>query len=98
MMPAYAHSGSKSDRSDWQLLEDHLRQVANLAAAKAAPLGLAEAARLAGKLHDFGKHDPAFDRVLQGRQIAPPRAGRWGGLIWLFRFSEPALFTAGRAI
>lgn len=109
MMPAYAHSGSKSDRSDWQLLEDHLRQVADLAAAKAAPLGLAEAARLAGKLHDFGKHDPAFDRVLQGRQVAPTPGGavgrvwlsswgRGGGLVWLFRFSEPALFTAGRAI
>ncbi|AWD22346.1 CRISPR-associated helicase/endonuclease Cas3 [Fuscovulum blasticum] len=86
-MPAYAHSGSKSDRSDWQLLEDHLRQVADLAAAKAAPLGLAEAARLAGKLHDFGKHDPAFDRVLQGRLERVDHSTAGG--MFLIRRSDP---------
>lgn len=67
MTQAYAHSGTKGDRSDWQKLEDHLVQVAALAAERAAHLGLAEAARLAGAFHDFGKNDPAFDRVLQGK-------------------------------
>ncbi|MFL9503711.1 CRISPR-associated endonuclease Cas3'', partial [Rhodopseudomonas palustris] len=92
-MPAYAHSGSKSDRSDWQLLEDHLRQVADLAAAKAAPLGLAEAARLAGKLHDFGKHDPAFDRVLQGRQERVDHSTA-GGMFLIRRSAHGTGFAA----
>nr|WP_245155782.1 CRISPR-associated endonuclease Cas3'' [Paracoccus ravus] len=40
-----------------------------LAAERAIPLGLAAAAHLAGLFHDFGKYDPAFDRVLCGEKI-----------------------------
>lgn len=87
-MVSYAHSGSKEDRSDWQLLDDHLRRVAELAADRAEPLGLTEAARLVGLLHDFGKNDPAFDRVLQGK---PERVDHStaGGML-LIRRSDPA--------
>ncbi|MBK1636448.1 CRISPR-associated endonuclease Cas3'' [Rhodovulum adriaticum] len=64
----YAHSGSAADRSDWQPLSEHLAQVAQLAAARGAPLGLATAASIAGRFHDLGKYDPAFDRVLRGER------------------------------
>lgn len=65
-MKFYAHSGELSDRSDWQLLPDHLDSTARLAAERGERLGLAAAAALAGRYHDFGKYDPAFDRVLTG--------------------------------
>ncbi len=65
--PCYAHSGWKADRSDWQLLPDHLDQTATLAAQRGHPLRLLATAGLAGAYHDLGKHDPAFDRVLCGQ-------------------------------
>lgn len=43
-MPYYAHSGQLTDRSDWQLLQDHLQAVATLAHAlsgASSPDGLA---------------------------------------------------------
>ncbi len=65
----YAHSGENDDRSDWQLLPDHLESTAALAAMRGMPLGLDASARLAAKLHDFGKYDPAFDsRLLGGKE------------------------------
>lgn len=68
-MTFYAHSGKQPDRSDWQLLPDHLDNTARLAAERAEPLGLAAAASLIGRYHDFGKYDPAFDRVLNGGNV-----------------------------
>ncbi|MHC0055653.1 CRISPR-associated endonuclease Cas3'' [Actibacterium sp. D379-3] len=65
----YAHSGTLDDRSDWQLLVDHLLATANLAARYARPFGLEATAQLAGALHDLGKYDPAFDRRLCGENI-----------------------------
>ena len=62
----YAHSGRAADRSDWQLLPDHLQATATLAAHRAVPLKLQATAHMAGLFHDFGKYDPAFDRVLSG--------------------------------
>ncbi|VDS10465.1 DEAD/DEAH box helicase [Paracoccus haematequi] len=67
-MKYYAHSGIREDRSDWQLLADHLENTASLAAERAAPLGLRAAAHMAGFFHDFGKYDPAFDRILSGEK------------------------------
>ena len=34
-MPYYAHTGICEDKSDWQLLKDHLKGVANIALKKA---------------------------------------------------------------
>ena len=68
--PAFAHSGNLPDRSDWQTLAEHLAATAELAAARGAFVGLEAAARIAAAWHDFGKHDPAFDRVLQGENVS----------------------------
>lgn len=62
----FAHSGTSSDQSDWQTLEDHLAATSRRAAMNGEPLGLSETARIAGQWHDFGKNDPAFQRRLSG--------------------------------
>lgn len=56
----YAHSGTRSDRSDWQTLSDHLEQTAERAATNGRSLGLSMTARLLGGVHDWGKYDPGF--------------------------------------
>lgn len=69
-MSFYAHLGKdKTDRSDWQSLSDHLAGVETLARLRATPFGLSETAGLAGRFHDLGKYDPAFDRVLRGENV-----------------------------
>jgi CRISPR-associated endonuclease/helicase Cas3 len=65
-MPYYAHSGQLTDRSDWQLLPDHLQSVAKLAHERAQVFGGADWAHLAGLLHDLGKYSDAFQQRLHG--------------------------------
>jgi len=65
-MRYYAHSGQQTDRSDWQLLQDHLQSVAALAQERAQIFGGADWAHLAGLLHDLGKYSEAFQRRLNG--------------------------------
>lgn len=87
-MTHYAHSGTPGDRSDWQTLADHLAAVERLARERGAAFGLGEAVGLAGRLHDLGKYDPAFDRVLRGEAVrvytptlSPPSRGRGSKLV-----------------
>lgn len=93
MTTAYAHSGSQNDRSDWQTLADHLEQTAALAAQRGALIGLAEAARLTAAFHDFGKHDPAFDRVLQGKGDRVDHSTS-GGMLLIDRAAPQTRFAA----
>lgn len=65
----HAHSGHRADKSDWQLLDDHLIDTARLASGRAADLDLSATAHLAGMLHDLGKADPEFARVLNGENV-----------------------------
>ena len=62
-MQFFAHSGQNDDKIDWQLLKEHLRNVATLAkrfAEEARPgdKAFAETAYVAGLLHDLGKYRP----------------------------------------
>jgi CRISPR-associated endonuclease/helicase Cas3 len=57
----FAHTGTPN----WQLLADHLREVARRARLHGAPLGLAEEAELAGLLHDLGKYAQRFQQRLK---------------------------------
>ena len=75
-MPYYAHTadlpdGTRDpDDSHWQRLDDHLRNVADLAATFAAPFGASDEARLAGLLHDLGKYRNEFQSYLRGERTS----------------------------
>lgn len=62
----YAHSTGKSDRSDWQLLAEHLNEVGRLAGDFAEPFGAEQIAQTAGVLHDLGKYTVEFQQRLEG--------------------------------
>ncbi len=64
-MNYYAHSLEGQPKEKWQPLEDHLRNVAALAAEFAKPFGGEEWAWNAGWLHDLGKADPIFQGYLR---------------------------------
>lgn len=76
MVAYYAHSGREPDLSDGQRLKKHLLAVALGAASKAALFGAANAAHLAGLLHDLGKYTLRFQARLQGGpRVDHARAG-----------------------
>ena len=60
----YAHSLEGKPMRDWQLLEQHLSQVANKAAEFANSWGGSEWAYLAGLWHDLGKYSIEFQNKL----------------------------------
>ena len=60
----FAHSLPDRPPAEWQSLNDHLRNVAELAAEFARPFGGQEWARLAGLWHDLGKYSPEFQKKL----------------------------------
>lgn len=62
----YAHSTESFSESQWQILQNHLYQVAEMAANFACFFGSQEIARNTAKLHDLGKYTEAFDRRLRG--------------------------------
>ncbi|MDR2173277.1 MAG: CRISPR-associated endonuclease Cas3'' [Burkholderiales bacterium] len=65
----YAHSTDRQDRSDWQLLNDHLTCVAELAAEFAESFSAAELAYIVGLLHDLGKYAEKVQRRIAGENI-----------------------------
>lgn len=87
----FAHSGNKTDKSDWQLLSDHLTKVGNIAAENARYFGAHILAKNSGLLHDIGKYTDEFQKRLEGgnrvdhatagAQIAVQKWGHYGRLI-----------------
>jgi CRISPR-associated endonuclease/helicase Cas3 len=70
----YAHTangpdGKPAGGEHWQLLKDHLLNVASLARHFSEPLGLAAEAFLAGLLHDLGKYAQRFQARLHDNSI-----------------------------
>lgn len=68
-MKYYAHSTSNSDKSTWQGLEEHLRNVAELAARFAADFAAGDWGRAVGLLHDAGKASAKFIERLEGKDV-----------------------------
>lgn len=52
----YAHTTNNPDKSDWQLLTDHLIQVAKLSSSFASDFNAEEFGYIAGIFHDIGKY------------------------------------------
>ncbi len=73
----YAHSRKGEDKSNWQLLIDHLNKTADLAEKFGTDAGISELARTAALLHDIGKYSKAFQSRLDGskRKVDHATAG-----------------------
>ena len=74
-MNYYAHTAETAtgerdpNKSRWQPLSEHLRNVADRAEQFAAPFGLADEAHLAGLLHDLGKYGKRFQQRLEDPSV-----------------------------
>lgn len=62
----YARTDGTADQANWQLLKEHLQNVADMAAQFASTFGGQEYAYRAGLLHDLGKYSSEFQRRLKG--------------------------------
>lgn len=71
----YAHSLPDRPESDWEPLDEHLRNVAQRGGEFAATFGAAEFGRLAGLWHDLGKYLASFQNKLRGEQGHVDHAG-----------------------
>lgn len=91
-MNYYAHSTEKTDKSDWQPLDEHLHNVGKLSEQFAAAFMAGLWGRCVGELHDAGKACPDFIARLEGRanrvdhatfgaQLAQMRGGKLGLLL-----------------
>jgi len=89
----FAHSGTAEDRSDWQPLSTHLRNVGRLAAERAASFGLSESAKAAGLLHDLGKYTDDFQRRIAGDAVRVDHATR-GAMLAVDRYGSQGYLLA----
>lgn len=80
--PLYAHTKEGAKENEWQPLEEHLLNVANLAASFAAAFGYENWGRTLGILHDAGKVSSAFQRRLRGsgEHVDHSSPGAWKAL------------------
>lgn len=62
---AHTHPDHPNDPSHWEPLEDHLRDVGDLAEVFGGAFGAGEWARLLGQWHDLGKYSREFQEYLR---------------------------------
>lgn len=81
MAPFYAHTFG-DDESNWEHLDVHLQEVAELTAKFASTFAAEEWGRLAGLWHDVGKYQEKFQRRIRGERIQVPHAGIGAAFAW----------------
>lgn len=84
-MKFFAHSTAKPDKSDWQPLAQHLRNVSRKAGESAAVFGAQDLAALSGLLHDIGKYTDDFQRRIAGDAVRVDHATR-GAMLAVERY------------
>ncbi|HEX7339929.1 MAG TPA: CRISPR-associated helicase Cas3' [Rhodanobacteraceae bacterium] len=83
----YAHSTSRTDKQDWQTLENHLSTVGRMAGKRAQWFGAETLASIAGTLHDLGKYTQAFQKRLEG-EVPRVDHATWGAVIANQRYPQ----------
>lgn len=81
----FAHSTATPDKSDWQPLAEHLRNVSRKAGESAAVFGAQGLAKLSGLLHDIGKYTDEFQRRIAGDAVRVDHATR-GAMLAVERY------------
>jgi len=77
----YAHTLETSpDPADWQRLQTHLSETANLAQHFTKAFDSSDWGYIAGLWHDLGKYHPDFQRRLRGERIAIEHSGAGAAL------------------
>jgi CRISPR-associated endonuclease/helicase Cas3 len=89
----FAHSTSTNDKSDWQVLSEHLTSVGALAANHAQVFLGQDLARVAGLLHDLGKYTDDFQRRIAGDAIRVDHATR-GAMVAVERYKWLGMLVA----
>jgi len=89
----YAHSTERSNKSDWQLLSDHLINVGQLAEEFAGAFNCSEYGKAAGLLHDLGKYTVEFQKRLEGKHSRVDHA-TWGAKIAKKKYGDLGYFIA----
>ncbi len=92
-MTFYAHSTQRLDKSDWQVLAEHLQCVAVIASDKAAVFGASGLAGVAGLLHDLGKYTDEFQLRIAGDAIRVDHATR-GAMLAVERYEYLGMLIA----
>ena len=64
----YAHSTQNPEKSDWQPLIEHLKNVARISRNFADDFHAGDLAYMTGLLHDLGKYSPDFQKRLEGAE------------------------------
>lgn len=65
----FAHSTDDPYKRDWQVLREHLQNVADIASEFAGSFHAGDLAYAGGLLHDIGKYSPEFQHRLEGASI-----------------------------
>ncbi len=98
-MQFFAHTLQDNGPEYWQLLEDHLQNVADKAAENATFFHAEEWGRIVGRLHDIGKYRPEFQKKLLSQSNAHVDHKSVGAKIAAERFGPlgilPAFCIAG---
>ena len=72
----YAHSLPGRPKDEWQTLEEHLSNVAEIASQFSSVIGAPLVGNILGIMHDVGKNSAEFQRRLEGgRRVDHATAG-----------------------